>query len=348
MSARRRVLLGLENEHEAWRLPEGAVEALTREFPDLEFDRAEDDDALAARIGDAEILFAWPPGDSVIARAGRLRWIHAPSAGVGPYLTPAFHASGAALTNSRGVHAVPISEHVLTMLLSLARGLRASVEEQRSEGGMVRTRYWAGAGIPNELSGRTLGIFGYGLIGREVTRRAAVFGMRVIALKRSPDVPRRWDDALLDVLGLPREEPPVAALFGPGELDRFLEACDAVVLSAALTKETEGRFDARALARLRPGAWLVNIARGALVDEAALAAAVRSGRLGGAGLDVFAKGALPRESELYTLDRVILTPHISGVSRSFWPRALALFRENLRRDARGEPLLNRVDPALGY
>jgi phosphoglycerate dehydrogenase-like enzyme len=226
--------------------------------------------------------------------------------------------------------------------------LRASVEEQRSEGGMVRRRYWNGPGIPSELCGRTLGIYGYGLIGREVARRAAGLGMRVVALKRRPKTPRRWDDALLDTIGLPREEPPVATLYGPADFDRFLGESDAVVVSAAQTSETEGRFDAAAFARMRAGAWFVNIARGKIADEVALAEAVRSGHLAGAGLDVFADGSLPRESELYTLDRVILTPHVSGVSRGFWPRALALFRENLRRDGSGEPLLNRVDPALGY
>jgi phosphoglycerate dehydrogenase-like enzyme len=346
----RRLLLGLESGDEAWRLPEGAVEALQSAFPDLTVERAVDDADMAARIAEADILFAWPPGDAAIARGRRLRWIHAPSAGVGPYLTPAFLASGAALTNSRGAHAIPISEYVISMLLALARGLRESFDEQRSERGMVRARYWNGAGIPNELHGRTLGIFGYGLIGREVARRAAAFGMRVIAAKRRPDQPRRWDDALLDTLGLPREEPPVAALFGtgPGEFERFLGACDVIVVSAALTPETSGRFDARAFEALKPGAWFVNIARGQMVDEAALAEAVRSERVAAAALDVFAKGALPRESELYTLDRVLLTPHVSGVSRGFWPRALSLFRENLTRDLRGEPFLNRVDPALGY
>jgi len=348
VTAARRVVLGLENEDEAWRLPEGTAEALERDFPGLAVERARRDEDLPDRIGDADIYFGWPPGDAVVARGKRLRWIQAPSAGVGPYLTPAFFASGATLTNCRGVHAIPISEHVIGVLIALARGLRTSVEEQRSEGGMVRRRYWNGAGIPTELHGRTLGIFGYGLIGREVARRAAAFGMRIVALRRRPEKPRRWDGALLETIGLPSEDPPVAGVYGPAEFDRFLDECDAVVVAAAQTAETEGRFDARAFSRMRPGAWFLNIARGKLVDEAALAEAVRSGRLGGAGLDVFADGSLPRESELYTLDGVILTPHISGVSRGFWPRALALFRENLLRDASGEPLLNRVDPALGY
>lgn len=324
------------------------MEALRRDFPDVRVERARTDDELASGIADAEILFAWRPDDAIMARAKRLRWLHVPAAGAGAYLTPAFRATGAALTSSRGAHAIPIAEHVMGSLVALARDFPRALDEQRSARGMHREGWWTGAGMPHELHGKTLGIFGYGLIGREVARRAACFGMRVIALKRRPDQPRTWEEALLRAVELPLEEPPVAAFLGPGEFDRLLEESDALVLSAALTPETEGRFDEAAFARVRRGVWFVNIARGKLVKEDAFAAAVRDGRIGGAALDVSAVEPLPRESELYTLDRVLLTPHVSAVSRGYWPRALALFHENLRRDARGEPLLNRVDPARGY
>jgi len=140
----------------------------------------------------------------------------------------------------------------------------------------------------------------------------------------------------------------VAETFGPGDLDRFLGMSDVVVVSAALTSETEGALGRDQFARMKPGAWIVNIARGKIVKEAELVDAVREGRIRAAALDVYEREPLPRESPLYTLDRVILTPHVSGLSRGFWPRAMTLFRANLRRDARGEPLLNRVDPDLGY
>lgn len=344
----RRLLIWLESNAEAWRIPDAEVEALRRDFPDLRVERAGSDDALAAAIGDAEILFAWRPDDAVMARAKRLRWLHVPAAGAGAYLTPAFRATGAALTSSRGAHSVPIAEHVIGSLLALARDFPRALDEQRGAGGMNREGWWTKEGMPHDLHGKTLGIFGYGLIGREVARRAAGFGMRVLALKRHPETPRTWDEALLDTLRLPRQEPAVAAFLGPGDFERLLQESDALVLCAALTPETEGRFDEAAFARVRRGVWFVNIARGKLMREDAFAAAVRDGRIGGAALDVFAVEPLPRESELYTLDRVLLTPHVSGVSRGFWPRAMSLFRENLARDARGEPLLNRVDPARGY
>ena len=344
----RRLVVWLESDTEAWRVPDDGVAALRRDFPDVSVTRARTDEELAEAIADAEILYAWRPEDAVMARAKKLRWLHVPAAGAGAYLTPAFRATGAALTSSRGAHAITIAEHVIGSLVSLARAFPRALDEQRSARGMHREGWWTSETMPHELHGKTLGIFGYGLIGREVARRAACFGMRVIALKRHPDRPQTWEEPLLRAIGLPLEEPPVATFLGTGEFERLLEESDALVLSAALTPETEGRFDEAAFARVRRGVWFVNIARGKLVREDVFAAAVRDGRIGGAALDVSAVEPLPRESELYTLDRVLLTPHISAVSRGFWPRALSLFRENLRRDAGGEPLLNRVDPARGY
>jgi phosphoglycerate dehydrogenase-like enzyme len=128
----------------------------------------------------------------------------------------------------------------------------------------------------------------------------------------------------------------------------MLPEADAVVVAAALTPETEGAFDAAAFRSMKPGAWFVNVARGKIVREKALVEALREGRVGAAALDVFETEPLPRESELYSLENVILTPHVSGNSTHFWPRAMALFRENLRRDAAGLPLLNRVDLTRGY
>jgi phosphoglycerate dehydrogenase-like enzyme len=282
-----------------------------------------------------------------MARAERLRWLHAPAAGVGAYLTPSFLRRGAVLTNSRGVHAVPIAEHVLGMMTALARGLKTAIVEQTTTG-MRRDRWWTGDQVPEELAGKTLGLFGYGAIGREIARRAASFGMRVLALKRDPSAVGTWDPELLQALRLPAEEPRLEAVLGPDGLDRLLGESDVLVVSAALTSETKGIFDADAFARMKHGAWIVNIARGRIVVEGALIEALRSGHLGAAALDVFETEPLPPESPLYTLDRVILTPHVSGLSRGFWPRAMALFRANLARDAAGRPLLNRVDPERGY
>ena len=282
-----------------------------------------------------------------MARASRLRWLHVPAAGVGAYLTPSFLARGAVITNSRGAHAIPIAEHVLGFLLGIARRVRPAIVEQTTTG-MKRESWWSWEEVPHELFGKTLGLFGYGAIGREIARRANAFGMRVIALRRRPHGAPAWDPELLESLDLPADEPPVDEVMGPGDLDRFLATSDVVVVSAALTPETEGAIGVAQFARMKPGAWLVNIARGKIVREEELVQAVREGRIGWAALDVFETEPLPRESPLYTLDRVLLTPHVSGLSRGFWPRAMALFRANLARYARGEKLLNQVDPDLGY
>ena len=344
---KRRLVLGLTSPAPAWTIPDADVEALRRDFPDVTIENARTPEAIEAAIPDAEILFSWAVGEPVMARAERLRWLHAPSAGVGAFLTPSFLRRGAALTNSRGAHAVPIAEHVLGMLTALARGLRTAIVEQTTTG-MRRERWWTGDEVPEELAGKTLGLFGYGAIGREVARRAAAFGMRVLAMKRDPSHVGTWDPELLEALRLPAEEPRLDSVWGPDRFDQLLAESDVVVVSAALTPETQGIFHARALARMKRGAWLVNIARGKILVEEALVEALRSGHLGAAALDVFETEPLPRESPLYTLDRVILTPHVSGLSRGFWPRAMALFRANLARDAAGRPLLNRVDVERGY
>ncbi len=343
----RRLLIGLFSASEAWTIPDAEVDRLRAEFPDVHVAQARSREELSAVIADAEILFSWAPGDDLARRAERLRWIHAPSAGVGAFLTPSVLERAIPVTNSRGCHAVPIAEHVLGMLLALARRLRPGIEEQTTTG-LVRERWWVGSAVPVELQGRTLGLYGYGAIGREIARRAQAFGMRLLALRRHPDRPPDWEPALLRVLGLPAEEPRVDAMLGPDGFDRLLQESDAIVVSAALTPETEGAFDARAFARMKPGAWFLNIARGKIAREQDLIEALRSGHLGGAGLDVFEAEPLARESGLYALDSVILTPHVSGLSIGFWPRAMALFRENLRRDAAGTNLLNRVSHERGY
>ena len=343
----RRLVLGLYDPTPAWTVPEAEVQRLSRDFPDLEIVRTGSIEELGGAIPAAEILFSWAPGEPLMARAERLRWLHTAAAGVGAYLTPSLRQRNVAVTNSRGVHAIPIAEHSIGMLLALARGLRAAVLEQAVQG-MDRARWYVGPGQPRELFGRTLGLFGYGAIGREIARRGLAMGMRVIALRRRPDRPPEWARELLQALDLPQEEPRVDEMLGPAAFDRLLSESDALVIAAAHTQETHGVFDARAFERMRRGAYLVNVARGKIVREQDLVHAVRSGILAGAGLDVFETEPLPRESELYTLDNVILTPHISGYSAKFWPRAMALFRENLRRDLAGLPLVNRVNVEQGY
>lgn len=330
----------------AWTIPEREVEALRRDFPSVAIENAKDEAGVDRAVAEAEILFCWGLGEEVFARARALRWLHSPAAGVGAYLTPSIRERAPRVTNSRGVHAIPIAEHVMGMLLALARDLPRAARQQAA-GAMQRESWFGLPEVPRELSGRTLGLYGYGAIAREIARRARAFGMRVVALKRDPSR-SAWDRDLLRTIGLPEEEPELKALYGPGDFDRFLESSDAIVITAALTPETEGRFDARAFARMRPGSWLLNIARGKIAREAELIEALRAGRPAAAALDVFEREPLPPGSPLYTLDNVILTPHVSGLSTGYWPRSMALFRANLARYLEGGPLWNEVDLARGY
>jgi len=191
----------------------------------------------------------------------------------------------------------------------------------------------------------TVGIVGLGSIGRAVGALATAFGCRVIAVRRRPesggDVSREgedltFEDAMLDRVG------------GPEMLPELLGGSDFIVLAAPLTPETEDMINADTLAMVKPGAWLINVARGRLIDERALLRALRDGPLGGAVLDTFREEPLPALSSFYELPNVIVTPHTAWSSGRVLDRSVDLFCDNLRRFANGEPLLNVVDPAAGY
>ncbi len=279
--------------------------------------------------------------DRVVARTPRLRWVHSASAGVERVLTPASRERGLVITNARGVFSRPIAEYVLLMVLAVSRRLPQLLELQRE-------RTWQpleGA----ELRDVTIGIAGYGSIGRTVAALAAPFGARILAVRRRPGQGGgvAADEAVLDgdaVLPPAR----VDRILGPDELPALVAESDFVVLAMPLTPETEEVVDAHLLARFKPGSWLINVARGRLVDERALLRALEQGPLGGAVLDAFREEPLPPDSPFYDRPNVIVTPHTSWSSGRVLDRSVGLFCENLRRYSRGQPLLNVVDPAAGY
>jgi phosphoglycerate dehydrogenase-like enzyme len=280
------------------------------------------------RAAEADGADAGLCSDGFLERATRLTWVQAQSAGVEHLLArERLRASQRiVLTNMRGVHAPAMAEHVFAMLLSLTRQLprfRAAQEAGiwgRDAAGMTA------------LSGRTLLVVGLGSIGTEVARRAQAFDMRVLATSRTG-----------------KEQPPYVEHLGEaGDLDRLLPEADVVVITAPLTDETRGLFGAERLARLRPGAYLVNVGRGEIVDHDALAAALAAGRLAGACLDVTDPEPLPPEHPLWKLASVVITPHVSARAEITSERRREVLRENLRRFAAGEPLLNVVDKEAGY
>ncbi len=276
--------------------------------------------------------------DRLLARAPRLTWVHSATSGVERALTPAARERGIVVTNARGVFTRPIAEHVLMIILAVSRRLPQLLELQRE-------RTWQPLqGV--ELRELTVGVVGYGSIGRAVASLAGAFGARVIALRRNLDgpadpAPAAQEDAF-------PFQPAPERIVGPDGLHALLAGSDIVVLAAPLTPETDGMIDAAALGAMRPDAWLINVARGRLVDDRALLRVLEEGRIGGAALDTFSEEPLPATSPFYDLPNVIVTPHTAWSSARVLDRSIELFCDNLRRFAAGEPLRNVVDPSAGY
>ena len=272
---------------------------------------------------DAEVIVGFRPLREAATRARALRWVHSMGAGV-ENLCRDVAGTDIIVTNSH-VHGDVIAEHVMALVLAHTRRLPVVLVRQREA-------RWAREGaMGTVLRGRTLGVVGLGTIGTELARRAAAFGMRVWGARRSGAA-----------------VPGVDRVVGPDRLDEVLRVADVLAVTLPLTPETRGLIGARELALLPLGAFVVNVGRGGLVDEAALAGAIESGYLSGAGLDVFEQEPLPPGSPLWRLPGVIITPHVGGSFPGFLDRAVPFFCENLRRYLAGEPLLNRVDPARGY
>jgi phosphoglycerate dehydrogenase-like enzyme len=235
------------------------------------------------------------------------------------------------LTNGRGLHAVSMAEHALGLMLAFARKLHLSRDLQHA-------RRWGQVGLWTEpppfgqLAGGTLGLVGLGAVGSALAARAAALGMRVLAVRPHPQA----------------DPAPAHEQWGLERLPALLERADWVVLAAPHTGATRGLVGAAELARMKPGAVLVNLGRGALVDEPALVAALRAGRIAGAALDVVHEEPLAADSPLWELPNVILTPHVSGLGPGYWERAVAQFEGNLERYVAGRPLENVVDQRAGY
>jgi phosphoglycerate dehydrogenase-like enzyme len=287
-----------------------------------------DTDEAVLEAAEVLLLGAVPASvlDHVVARSPQLRWIHSASAGVDRISTPLVRERGLTVTNARGVFSRPIAEYVVMMSLAVARRLPQLLELQRE-------RTWQPL-RGRELSELTVGIVGYGSIGREVARLLEPFACRVIATRRRPEL---GSDGASNV-----------EIYSLDDLGEVLRASDIVVVAAPLTDDTAGLIGAEQLGEMRETAWLINIARGRLVDEAALRRALESGWIGGAVLDVFSEEPLSEDSPLYDTPNLVITPHTSWASDQVVERSVDLFVENLRHDRAGEPLRNLVDLDAGY
>jgi len=308
-----------------------APPGLTSETSPLPLAFAWDPSGVEAVLPDVEVVFLWtmrsPAFDAlrhVWPSAERLRWVHSCSAGVERLLFPELVESDVVLTNSRGVYDQPMAEYALALMLAAAKGLPETLARQREH--EWRFRY------TGTLAGKRLVVVGPGSIGRAVASYAGAIGMSTSAVGRSV---RGADDHFDEVAG-------------PDGLLDVLGEADYVVITVPLTDETRGMIGREAIAAMKPTAHLINLARGAVIDQDALVDALREGRIAGAGLDVFAEEPLDPANPLWDMPNVIVSPHISGDTDTSERNVVDLFLDNLRRWQAGEPLLNVVDKRLGF
>jgi phosphoglycerate dehydrogenase-like enzyme len=291
--------------------------------PAAQFYGRADLEAHPELLGELEIVYGHL-ASADFPRARRLKWLQTAGAGVDRLLTPEVRAHPALLTNVH-IHGEGIAEHLFGLLLMLTRGLHAAGRKQAEH-------VWGlGRAYDQTLPGQTLGVLGLGAIGQRAAELGVAFGMRVLGLRRHA-----------------RPSPPVERVYLPGERLEMLAACDVVMNTLPLTDETRHFLGREEFAALPPGALVFNIGRGGTIDTQALVAALRSGHLGGAGLDVTDPEPLPPAHPLWDLENVIITPHCSGANRDYAQRAGAVFLDNLGRYLAGQPLVNLIDRQAGY
>ncbi len=331
MADRRRVLILNRIEQEAIDIIRAASDQLeVVDASDLARAEREGDSAvtpeLDAQLAQADVIYALKLPDRLLERSPRLKWLQTISTGVDRIMIPELCRSDVTVTNMSGIHELTIAEFVLMLMLMFVKQAPRSFYQQ------IEGRWkWFPVDI---LAGKTIGIVGLGRIGREVARVSQFFDLKVIATRRSA--------------GIGEVEENVDLLLPLAQLHELLSVSDFVVLALPLTDESRGLIGQDELAVMKPSARLINVARGAIIDEPALIRALQEGRIAGAGLDVYLEEPLPPDSPLRRMQNVIFSPHVSGDIAAYDVGAARLFAENLGRFLAGEPLLNIVDKSLGY
>jgi phosphoglycerate dehydrogenase-like enzyme len=314
-----------------WRPTPAMSEAIRKRWPELRVVHLPDYARLMEEIPDTDIFVGYSLKPEQLAAARRLKWIHSTAAGVSQLTYPELRAAGVLVTNPKGVFSVPMAEHIMGMLLALARNFPDCVRHQGRS-------HWGQQEISDqpphlaELNGHLLLIVGFGSIGRELARRAKAFDMRVWGVTRTGKGDTTLAERIVPV----------------GELQEVLPHADYLVIAAPETSETKHLIGVTELARMKPGARLINVARGSLIDEAALAQALSGERFGGAALDVAKIEPLPADSPLWKAPRLFITPHISAISDRLWDRQTEMLIDLLERWFDGGELYNCVDLARGY
>lgn len=288
--------------------------------------------ALRAAEG-AEVYVGWGvPSDIVAAAHPALRWAHTAAAGVRASLTPEIVAADVTLTNSRGAHAEPMADWAVAAIAFCVRGLHEAVVAQR-ERRWAKDAFTEGVVPLLEFADTRVGLIGLGGVGSAIARRCHALGMHVRGIRRDPKRRR------------PRG---VSWVGAPSGLTKLAKRTDVLVIAAPQTENTTHIVDDKVLRALPPNSWVVNLARGELLDEHALLRHLDTERLAGAVLDVLATEPLPRSHPFWRHERILITPHVSGVTDRFWPRETELIVENVRRYRKGRRLQNIVNPEVGY
>lgn len=300
-----------------------AIKPARREVPWARFHTASSREEALAQAGSIDVLCG-RLHDDFLRAAGNLKWLHVGSAGVNYLPLAELRRRGIITTNSRGMHGDTIADHVMALILAWTRRLPLRLRRQRQ-------RRWDRSCRAAELAGRTLGVIGLGGIGRKVAARAGAFEMTVLGTRRGGGAVPEADQT-----------------FGPDQLPQLLPRCDFLAVCCPLTPQTEGMIGVEELRALPRGAYVVNIARGPIINEEALILALREGHLAGAGLDVFAAEPLPEDSPLWDMENVIVTPHVAGQQSGRAEKVARRIIENLKRWHRGEPLRWVVDYDKGY
>jgi phosphoglycerate dehydrogenase-like enzyme len=314
-----------------WRPQPVMPQTIQARWPEMRVVHLPDYDRLAQELPDTDIFVGYSLRAEQLTHAKKLKWIHSTAAGVAQLMYPELRDSGIVVTNPSGVFSPPMAEHTMGLLLALARNFPDSTRHQdRSHWG--QQEIWDEPQRLTELSGQVLLIVGFGSIGRELAKRARAFDMRVWGVTRSGKGDTTHAEKLVPA----------------SQLEETLPLADYVVVAAPETTETRHLIGAAQIARMKPGARLINVGRGSLLDEKALIHALEKGALGGAALDVTSVEPLPPESPLWKAPNLFITPHTSAVSDRLWHRETALLMDLLERWFDGREMFNQIDFARGY
>jgi D-2-hydroxyacid dehydrogenase (NADP+) len=314
-----------------WRPPTSLAEAIQKRWPAMCVVHLPDYDRLPHELPDTDIFVGYSLRAKQLADAKNLKWIHSTAAGVAQLTYPELRDSGILVTNPSGIFSVPMAEHTMGLLIALTRNFPDSVRYQ-DQSKWAQQELWDHPQHLTELNGQVLLIVGYGSIGHELARRAKAFDMRVWGVSRSGK-----GDASLTEKFIPVTQ-----------LQEVLPHADFVVVSAPETSETMHLIGAPELARMKPTARLINVARGSLLDQSALLAALQQKKIAGAALDVTDLEPLPAADPLWKAPNLLITPHTSAISDRLWPRQTSLLLDLLERWFRGRDLVNQVDFRRGY